>query len=354
MRGRAGMRDEAGEEATEAVTPARVTLDDVATTAGVSRAAASLALRGKPGVAEGTRQRILDVAGELGYRIRALPTSSVSGGIGLLVKSKPVDVGSTNAFYAPVIAGISRACADLELDLRLDGLAVDERFDPIEVPRMIQATDIDGLIILGAYLSARTADLLGGQPLVLVDGYAEDPAAFPSVLSDNVGGAAQATRHLIGLGHSRIAMVGSTPTSFPSILGRRKGYTEAMTAAGLEPRYVDAAHDEGEQCQRGVSELLARDPGVTALVASNDFVALTLLGELRDQVPGRLSLVGFDDIEAAGMVRPQLTTVAIDKQAMGRLAVSLLRHRIANPDDPSFTAVERAQLVVRGSTAPPR
>ncbi len=353
MTDRAPDQEEAEGRPAAALPPNRVTLDEVAAAAGVSRAAASLALRGKPGVAEGTRQRILQVATGLGYRVRPVAATAVAGAIGLLVKSKPVDVGSTNAFYAPVIAGISRSCAELELDLRLDSLAVDESFDPVEVPRMIHQADIDGLVILGAYLSARTARLIGPQPLVLVDGYAEDPSAYPSILSDNVGGAAQATRHLIELGHRRIAMVGSTPTSFPSILGRRKGYTEAMTQAGLRPVYLDAPHDDGQQCLRRVTDLLGSGSDVTALVAANDFVALTLLAELRDQVPARISLVGFDDIEAAGIVRPQLTTVAIDKQAVGRLAVSLIRHRIAHPDDGSFTVVQQARLVVRDSTAPP-
>jgi len=330
----------------------RVTLGEVATLAGVSRAAASLALRGKPGVAEGTRQRILEIADGLGYRVRPFGPQGVSSTVGLLVKAKPADVGSTNEFYAPVIAGISRACADFDLDLRLDSLAVDEEFNPVEVPRMIQSGDVDGLIILGAFLSAPTVALVGTQPLVLVDGYAEDRTALPSVLSDNAGGTARATRHLIELGHRRIAMVGSLPTSFPSILDRRRGYAAAMTQAGLELLYVDAPHDAPLECVDPVARLLSGDRPPTAIVASNDAVALTLLSQLDLDVPGRVSLVGFDDIEATSLVRPRLTTVAIDKQAMGRMAVSLLRHRIAHPDDPPFTQVQHARLVVRESAAP--
>lgn len=347
------MQDPGPGAAGPAVPGGRVTLGEVANLAGVSRAAASLALRGKPGVAEATRQRILEIAEGLGYRVRPFGTQGVAGTIGLLVKARPADIGSTNAFYAPVIAGISRACAELDLDLRLDSLSVDEHFNPIEVPRMIQAADIDGLIILGAFLSAPTATLIGAQPLVLVDGYAADGPAFPSVVSDNTGGVARATRHLIELGHRRIAMVGTLPDAFPSILERRRGYTSAVLEAGLEPIYVDAPHDDPMWCAELVSRELAGDTPPTALVAANDAVALTLLSQLPIDVPGRVSLVGFDDIEAAGLVRPQLTTVGVDKEAMGRLAVTVVRHRIAHPDDPAFTIVQQARLIVRGSTAPP-
>ena len=337
----------------------RVTLDEVAAEAGVSRAAASLALRGKPGVGDDTRQRILDVAAGLGYRLR-LPgqgagvAAPVTGTIGLLVKSRPADIGSTNAFYAPVVAGISRACTELRLDLRLDSLAVDDRFDPVEVPRMLQAGDVDGLVILGAFLSQPTAAMVGDLPLVLVDGYAAERGRFPSLVTDNTGCAEEATRHLIRLGHRTIAVAGTSPTAFPSILDRRRGYEQAMAAAGLEPVYADAPHDDPARAARAVVTLLDERPDVTALVAANDAVALEVLAELGGRVPDGLSLVGFDDIDAAVMVRPRLDTVAVDKQAMGRLAVSLLRHRIANPEDPSFTLVQQARLVVRETSAPPR
>jgi len=332
----------------------RVTLNDVADAARVSRAAASLALRGKPGVAELTRRRVLDVASELGYRVRPSGGAPATGTVGLLVKSRPVDVGSTNAFYAPVIAGISQACADAELDLRLDSMAVDEHFDPVEVPRMIAgAADISGLIVLGAYVSERSAAMISGQPVILVDGYSADPRRFASIVSDNVGGVAAATRHLIGLGHRRLALVGTSEHAFPSILERRRGYLAAVRAAGLDPVYVDAAHDDLAACAEATLAALAADPSITALVAANDEVALTLLAELRDRVPAELSLVGFDDIKAAGMIRPRLDTVAIDKPAMGRLAVSMLRHRIAHPLDPPFALIQRADLVIRETSGPP-
>ena len=148
--------------------------------------------------------------------------------------------------------------------------------------------------------------------------------------------------------------MGTTPTSFPSILERRAGYEAAMRAAGLDPVYVDAPHDDQLACVTAARQALAADPTITAIAAANDVIAVTVLGELQDRIPHEISVTGFDDIDAAHMVRPRLDTVSVDKQAMGRLAVSVLRHRIANPEDPVFALVQQTRLVVRESSAPPR
>jgi len=126
-----------------------------------------------------------------------------------------------------------------------------------------------------------------------------------------------------------------------------------MARAGLEPSYLDAPHDAPWHCVEVALEALRGPSPPTALVAADDAVALTLLSQPDVEVPGRLWLVGFDDIGASALVRPRLTTVGVDKEAMGRMAVTLLRHRVAHPDDPACTQVQHARLVVRESTAPP-
>ena len=333
----------------------RVTLTDVAEHAGVSAAAASLALRGLAGVAESTRQRVRAAAVDLGYRGRGSATEQLT--IGLLMKARPHEVGAANAFYGPVMAGITAAAAALAVDVRLDSLPVDEHYDPIEVPRLLDAPGIDGLLVLGAYLSAESARMLGMRPVVLVDGYAEDRRHFATVITDNLDGAHQATQRLIDLGHRRIAMVGSAPDAFPSILDRRAGYQRAMAAAGLPTRFVDGHHDEpGDVAERFLAALRS-DPQITGVVAANDDIAVTIIGELGARVPAEVSVIGFDDIATASKIRPRLDTVAVDKAAMGRLAVAMLLHRVNHPRDPSFTAVQPVELVVRESAArrpPPR
>jgi LacI family transcriptional regulator len=324
------------------------TLADVAARAGVSLSAASLALRGKPGVGETTRRRVIDVAAELDYRTRS--SGSAGATFGILVKARPHDFGETNAFYGPVVAGITEACSSADIDVKLDSLPVDEHFNPIETPRLVENRAVDGFLVLGAYLSEQAAELLARWPVVLVDVYASDQNSFASVVSDNVGGTAAATSRLISIGHKRIALVGTTTDAFPSIRERRLGYELTMTDAQLDPRFFDGHHDAPVSCIGEALAALDRTDPPTAFVAANDDVALELIGELRDRVPAEVSVVGFDDIAAASLVRPRLDTVVIDKRAMGRLAVSVLRHRVAHSDDPPFTVTQKASLIVRETT----
>lgn len=332
--------------------PGRATLVDVANRAGVSPAAASLALRGRAGVAPATRERVVDVATQLGYRGRSSARTEQLT-IGMLVKARPHDLDVANAFYGPVMAGVTGEAAACGVDVRLDAMPVDEHFEPTGVPRMVRSSDVDGLLVLGAYLTDASAAMLARLPLVLVDGYSESAGRFPTLVTDNLDGAERATRHLIGLGHRRIALAGSTPDAFPSIRERRLGYLAAVSAGGLTPVFVDGHHDTSDAVAQDVARALADDPTVTAVVAANDEVALGVLAALAGRVPQKVSLIGFDDIEASTKVRPRLSTVAVDKPAMGRLAVAMLLHRIRHPHDPAFTVMQPARLVIRDSVAPP-
>lgn len=329
----------------------KITLADVAGAAGVSPAAASLGLRGKPGVSSDTRNRIITTAKQLGYEMRA-PVGRAAT-IGLLVKTHEHDNGTTSAFYGPVISGITDACRARGIDVRLAAMPVDDHFDPIEIPTLVSEPTTDGILVLGAFLTDRSAHLLAGQPMVLVDGYAASDGEFLSIVTDNVGGMRSATQHLIDAGHRRIAMVGTTPDAFPSIRERRTGYVSAMTAAGLETLFVDGYHDDGPRLRADVVAAVRTDRSITAIVCANDASALACADEIQNQglkVPGDVSVVGFDDVDAAGRARPALTTVGVDKPAMGRIAVSMLRHRIDHPADPAVLISQETRLVVRSST----
>ena len=144
-------------------------------------------------------------------------------------------------------------------------------------------------------------------------------------------------------------------TAPASIAERRRGYDEAMRDAGLEPRYVDGPSDDPAAVASSVVAELQRRRRFTAVVAVNDSVGIAVLAELAARgisVPGDVSIIGFDDIEAAHLVRPRLTTVTVSKPAMGRLATSMLFHRMDHPDDPPFTVVQRARIVQRDSVGP--
>jgi len=331
----------------------RVTLDQVADAAGVSAAAASLALRGKPGVADNTRQRILDAAGRLGYQIRAAAEVPAEFTVGMLVITKTR--GTPDATYGPLMGAVTEACAGVGVDVRLGTLVVDESDRPVEVPRLVGQAGTDGFLVIGPWLSSAAASLLGDRPIVLVDGDAEDRDTHSSVVSDDAGGAADATAALIAAGHQRIVLAGATAGLGGTNAERRRGYEEAMAEAGLEPRYVERPTQDPSAVAAAVGLELRRGRRFTAVVAASDAIAIAILGELGARnvpVPAAISLIGFGDVEAARLVRPRLTTVTVNKAAMGRLATSMLFHRMDHPDDPPFTVVQRARLVHRDSVAP--
>ena len=332
----------------------RVTLADVARATGVSAAAVSLAVRGEPGVSRETRERVVETARRLGYRgvSRSSQRRTRQLTIGLIIKSPVGDAPDVNRFYSPVMAGIEEICRIREVDLLFAAMPVDDDYYPIEVPRLVTERAMDGLIVVGAHLSHGTTALLeDGPPAVLVDAYAQD-VAMDSVVSDNVGGARAAVGHLIGQGHREIAIVGTRPDSFPSILQRRRGYEQAIAEAELRPRYIDVAYAPPEAAAKVALEHVRADPSLTAVFCCNDAVAVALIQDAQQaglDVPGRLSVVGYDDIDLARYVSPQLTTMAVDKLGMGRLAVTLLLHRLEFGGATVTQAFIRPRLVERSS-----
>ena len=257
-----------------------------------------------------------------------------------------------NRFYAPIMAGIEEMCRVREVDLLFAAMPVDSEYYPLEVPRLVTERMCDGLIVVGAHLSHGTTLLLEeGPPAILVDAYAED-VDFDSVVSDNVGGARAAVEHLIAAGHRDICLVGTTPGSFPSIVQRRRGYEQAMTEAGLRLHLADAAHVPAEPAAEAGISYLREHPEVSAMFCANDAIAIALI-EAADRaglgVPDRLSVVGYDDIDLARHVQPHLTTLAVDKLGMGRLAVTLLLQRIEFPESAITQAFMRPRLVERRS-----
>lgn len=335
--------------------PKQPTLADVAAAVGLSPAAASLALRGKVGVAEETRARVVEAAETIGYR----PVTGMARQhrrpmtIGLVIKAVHGDAPEANRFYAPVMAGIEESCRLHRMDLMLATMPVDQHYYPIEVPRIVTNRTCDGLIVVGAHLSQTTAEVLrNAPPVVLVDSYTEDDA-FDSVATDNVGGARAAVEHLISRGHRNIAVLGTEPAAFPSILQRRRGYEQVMAEAGLTPRYLDAPYWPPEPAALVGVSYLQGHPETTAIFCANDAVAIALLQAARQagiDVPDQLSIMGFDDIDLAGFVSPGLTTMAVDKVGMGRIAVTLLAHRLELGKECVTQTLVRPTLVLREST----
>lgn len=334
----------------------RVTVSDVAEQAGVSVMTVSRALSGKGYVAEATRQKVLEVAQSMGY-VANLGAKALKGGrtrvLGLLVSD----------FQSPVIAAIinaiSRVVKQVGMDLILYDLAAADAARPEVVPLLSGLCDGLLLILPGSYAEQLEQFQRMSQPVVLVN-YWRAPTALPVVRADNYEGAHALTRHLLELGHRRIAFVRGTSHSGQS-QERERGYLAALAEAGVAPDPALLA--QGDFGQRSGFEqgqvLLALAEPPTAIFCANDLMALGALDAARAaglQVPQQLSIAGFDDIPAAAQSHPALTTVQQDYEQLGDSAVRLLLQHIEEGARRGIRVELQSHLVVRDSTAaaPPR
>jgi LacI family transcriptional regulator len=336
----------------------RVTLENIAQQSGVSLATVSLVLRNKPGINNETRQRVLEVAQVLGYRRRVQQESGSSlelQQVGVIAKTRVDDPPQSNPFYAPVLAGIEATCRKRLINLLYATVPVDLDNRPQEVPRMLQEDQLDGILLVGAFVDDTIEHLLQRRntPVVLVDAYATEQC-HDAVVSDNFGGAYAAVAYLIQRGHRHVGLVGTLPSSYPStsIAERRRGYVQALLDHNIPKRYFADSHLTRPEAAESTTELLRRYPQVTALFCSNDDCATAAMQAARAagrRLPDDLSIVGFDNIDLAEHVVPALTTMHVDKISMGRLAVQLLSNRVEFPNATCVMTVLRPTLVERSS-----
>ncbi len=332
----------------------RPTMRDIAERSGFSLGTVSQALNHKPGVATDTRDRVFAVAQELGYQIKPRddsPSKELTT-IGLLVKQDDNLPYPVNPFYSYILAGAERECQRQGVNLMFASVDVDCRNRVKKWPPLLFDGRVDGLIIVGTFLEDAIAQIdHQADMIVLVDAYAPG-LRVDSIVTDNLNGALSAVNFLIENGHTRIGLVGSTPDAYPSIRERRKGYTRALEQAGIETLYIEDTPLSRAGGYQGTLDLLARAPGVAAIFACNDEVALGVMNAAEDlnlKIPDDLSIIGFDNIDIAQEVSPPLTTVHVDKTLMGTLSVQHLRDQFKHPEQTHLTTVVGTRIVVRKS-----
>jgi DNA-binding LacI/PurR family transcriptional regulator len=330
-------------------------LMDVARLAGVSHQTVSRVVNDHRNVSPTTRLRVRAAMDELGYRPNRAARALVTGRSGLL---GAVAIGTTQYGPASIIAGLEKAARQQDYSLAVAPVASPET-DAIRtaVDRLL-LQGIDGLILLAPFAaSEETLNDAPKLPLVVVEGDAR--GRFPTVNVDQVGGSRLAVRHLLDLGHTGVWHVAGPPDWWEAS-GRLAGWQEEMTASGLTLQ----PHLGGDWSARSGYEagrVLARIREATAVFAANDQIALGLLHAFREagrDVPGDVSVVGFDDIPEAPYLSPPLTTVRQDFDEVGRQAMRLLIQQIDSgkapaPDDPETNVQVPATLLVRQSTAAP-
>ena len=340
----------------------RTTIRELARLSGVSVGTVSRALNGYTDVRPETRERIVRLARELDYTPAAAARTLVtqrSHVIGVFLETGEGQPDLQHPFFHEVLVGLKGCIGADGYDLLL---FASERpgngYGDHSYLKRCRHHNVDGVALMGVDATNDELRRLLRSELPCVGVDVELAGTCTGyVMSDNVLGAGVAVRHLHELGHRRIATITGLLDKKPGI-DRLRGYRQACQDLALAYRdeyvgYGDFYFESGHQAAR---RLLALDEPPTAIFAAADMTAIGVIraaAEAGLDVPGDLSVVGFDDIQLAEHVHPPLTTLAQDKTGLGVEAARLLLRQIEGADvaDPVTLPVE---LIVRGSTAPAR
>jgi LacI family xylobiose transport system transcriptional regulator len=328
------------------------TIAQIAEQAGVSVPTVSKVINGRADVAPETRRRIEAAIRDAGYR-RSQGTARRSPLIEVIFHELESE------WALEIVRGVERVAGKHDLALVLSEMQ-GRRTPGRGWIEGVLARRPAGVIAVFSDLSDTLRDQLRsrGIPLVVVDPTGEPLHDTPSVGATNWSGGLTATRHLLGLGHRRIGVIGG-PEWILCSRARLDGYRSAMDEAGVpvDPRLVsNGRFHVGEGIEKGRA-LLRLPDRPTAIFAGNDLQALGVYQaarELRLHIPEDLSVVGFDDLPVARWVGPPLTTIRQPLFDMAVAAAELVL-RMADGEVPAQPRVELAtELVIRESTAPPR
>ncbi len=328
-----------------------VTIRDVASQAGVSHQTVSRVINNNERVSPETRARVLDAINQLGYKPNAIARFMAKGRTRSLACLSP---NLTDYTFACIIEGAETEARQSNYFL-ITASAPDEDTFRCLVEELVASRRTEGLLVINPYIDGRHLDLPQFVPIVFVGAHPRSEEV-DSVALDDWGAAHMAVRHLLELGHRRIALI-TGPQVEDCTQDRLAGYQAALRSAGVEPD--PALMVEGDWSAtsgfEAVAKLCARGINFTALFAQNDRMAIGAIRALRERgarVPQDVSVIGFDDLPLASYFDPPLTTMRQDMFGIGREAARLLIRALEDPASPRRQLRLPAELVVRNSTAP--
>jgi DNA-binding LacI/PurR family transcriptional regulator len=336
----------------------QITLKHIAEHTGLSIMTVSRVVRGRPDVSAASRRKVLTAVRRLGYipnpaaQLLASRTAPGEPGGRIVGTIFSREVVTSHSYFAGIIQGIAEEARRFDCHL-LFGYGLGDSSGPPDYPKMIREMMTRWIILVGKVPPRFVRQLRGnGFSLVLVD--MRPPARdMDAVVCEDALGAYTATRHLIKLGHRRIALIRG-PARHPFSQALTSGYRRALHESGI-PWREDLVLDAPLNPQGGydAAEVLLKRPGQLTAIFSNDDLAIGALRAIHDRdlrVPDDIALVGFDDIEYAAHTTPPLTTVAVPKEEMGRLAVRQAIAQMEQGEQHVFsTTVVSHTLVIRSS-----
>ena len=334
----------------------KATSFDIAQMAGVSQPTVSRALRGSSTVSEKTRKRIEAIAKQLNYKVDKNASSlrrNQADTIALLFfEDHMPDDTMINPFFLSMLESITRSCKkrDYELLVSFQQLSTDWHVDYED------SRKADGIILLGygdyeVYHSKLEKLVEQGTHFVRW-GFVQEGQPGTTIGCDNFRGGYDAVQHLIGLGRRKIAFVGHASSHYPELHDRYRGACEAQKVNGISivaARQADAITNE-QSGYDAVIGLIQNGVKFDAIFAASDLIAIGAIRALSEHqldVPGDIAVVGFDDIPAASLTHPPLTTIQQDYRRAGEVLVEALLSQIRNQK--ADTKALPAELIIRKS-----
>jgi LacI family transcriptional regulator len=330
-------------------------IKDVAREAGVSTATVSHVINGTKYVTDETRRRVLEAVERCEYHPNAHARSLASGRsnmLGLLIS----DI--SNPFFPEVVKSIESAAFERGYNVIL----LNTNYDPgraAEYVRRLGELKMAGVALMTSELDSDLFhEIARRQVAVVFDSHDLAGERMSNICVNYAAGIEEAVRHLVSLGHRRIAHIAGS-MRIPSGVIRRDAFLDFMARYLPEepPPVVYEGDFRLDGGRRAASEMLAAPEMPTAVVVANDMMALGAMREFRKaglSIPGDISVVGFDDIAFAALSEPPLTTVCSPRVEIGRRVVEALVTMIEHPEQQGFEVSLPTHLITRDSTAPPR
>lgn len=334
----------------------RVTSQDVARRAGVSRTTVSFVLNNVAGmqISAETRRRVLEAATDLGYVPDAAAQALASGRsmtIGLLLARRSRLIGS-DMFLLQLLETLLREVSCCGMRLLLE---VSEDYENSEsYLKLVRSNSIDGVLYSGPRFNdaALQAMVDQGVPTVLMGALPDTP--YYSVDIDNEAAARQAVSHLVRLGHRRIACITNSPPIYAAGQTRLKGYQDVLAASGIpfDPALVRFGHFNSDSGYEQMNSLLEDGVDFTAVFVASDVVAFGAMMALREagrRIPQDVALVGFDDVPQSRFFDPPLTSIHLPVDDLAHHASQMLIQLVQGYNPPQRRLLLDTQLVVRDS-----
>lgn len=335
-----------------------VTQKEIAKTAGVSQTVVSFVLNNSYSVAisEDTRQRVMEIANELGYVPQVAAQNLVRGhssNIGLVLIYPHYQVLS-DPFIPNVMTGIGQVSRSQSYRLLVEHI---NRLEDIgKIRSLLKGKEIAGLVISNFQPAAEVIHPLyeDGYPIVLLQRNTEDFVDINSASIDHLGGVRKLTEHLLSLGHQRIACIGYTSLENAHMSKRFGVFRQLLEESGnrIEERYLRFGRYDPESGYEAMKSLLEERPLPTAVYGMNDLMALGAIRAIHEaglRIPQDIAVVGYDDMRFAAFTYPPLTTIRAPEVELGQVAGKMLVSMIDGSKIENRHMSLETELVIRAS-----